>query len=186
MVILKQKCWPVPGCQNYQLPLPGQAGSFWEDRGDRRHAGIDIYAAPGSEVVATEDSIVLDVSVFTSPERLPYWNTTYCVLLQNAEGMVFRYAEMGDVSVKKGERVAAGQILGHVGTVLDLNKINRHSPAYIQRLKHNHSPSMLHFEIYCTPPNTQEKYLGGNFFLTDKPDELVDPLPYLRSTLDQT
>lgn len=183
---MKQKHWPVPNSQNYQLPLPGQAGSFWEDRGDRRHAGVDIYAPAGSEVVATEDGVVLDVSIFTSPERLPYWNTTYCVLLQNAEGMVFRYAEMGDVTVKQGDRVAAGQMLGHVGTVLDLNKIDHRSPAYIQRLKHSGSPSMLHFEIYRTPPNTQKEYLGGNFFSTDKPGDLIDPLPYLQSTLDQT
>ena len=50
--------WPLPDARP-ALPSDGDPGSFWEDRGDRHHAGLDLYAPAGSAVVSIEDGIVV-------------------------------------------------------------------------------------------------------------------------------
>jgi murein DD-endopeptidase MepM/ murein hydrolase activator NlpD len=88
--MLSMKCWPIIHFKSVSIPAPGEAGSFWEDRGDRHHAGIDLYAPAGSQVVAVEKGVVLDVSVFTSADLCSYWNTTYSLLVQSPSGAVWR------------------------------------------------------------------------------------------------
>lgn len=177
------KYWPVPHSTVRNLPESGKQGSFWEDRGDRHHAGVDLYAPTGSDVVAIEAGNVIEVKQFTSPLLISYWNITVSVLVQTAEGKILRYAEMSDSVVSKGDHLEAGQLIGHVGMVLDPDKIDSTSPAYIQRLKNDKLPSMLHFEIHSCIP-LEENYLGGNYFTTQKPAGLLDPTGYLASILD--
>jgi murein DD-endopeptidase MepM/ murein hydrolase activator NlpD len=176
--------WPVPQSVGRFLPMPGSQGSFWEDRGDRHHAGIDLYAPAGSDVVATEAGTIIEVQEFTSPKLLAYWNITYSVLIKTNMGKILRFAEMEDAIVKPGEKVIAGQCIGHVGMVLNPEKIDSSSPVYIQRLKKEKRPSMLHFELHNQKPST-ESYLGGNYFITEKPIGLLDPTPYLQSLLEE-
>jgi murein DD-endopeptidase MepM/ murein hydrolase activator NlpD len=175
------KHWPVPDSFSKNIPLPGAAGSFWEDRGDRRHCGIDIYAPAASEAVAIEEGIVIGIGTFTSAEKVPYWKNTHHVLLENKACSICRYAELGDVAVEIGEFVEAGQLIGHIGAVLDTAKITPDSPPYIQKLKKSENPSMLHFELYSSPPEDSSDYRGGNWFDGSKPENLLDPCEYLRS-----
>lgn len=179
-----KKHWPVPESKSRQLPADGERGSFWEDRRDRHHAGVDMYAPSDSPVVAIEDGEVVDVSVFTSPQLIHYWFVTYSVMVRTQAGKIHRYAEMKDTTVKKGDLVKGGDVLGHVGKVLNVELINESSPAYVQKLKAAGDASMLHFEIHNRFPCEIENYKGGNYFQDAKPDYIDDPTEYLRSVLE--
>ncbi len=172
------KFWPVPNSFSKNLPEKG-SGSFWEDRGDRWHCGVDIYAPEGSKVIAIEDCKVLKIGLFTNPERADYWNFTYFALVKQKDEKFCKYAELGEVLIKEGDFVKAGSQIGTVGLVLNPWKIDEESPIYIQKLKEN--PSMLHFETYSGSPEESEEYLGGNWFGVKKPKKLLNPVIYLKN-----
>ncbi|MDD1666855.1 MAG: M23 family metallopeptidase, partial [Methanomicrobiales archaeon] len=174
--------WPLPGIDRV-LPGEGTAGSFWEDRGDRHHAGIDLYAPAGSPVVAIGEGTVSLVSVFTSPDFVPYWNRTCEVTIAHAPGILCRYAELGDVTVDRGTRVRGGDVIGHVGQVLNLPLVGPDAPPYIRSLKERGRGSMLHLEVYASVPGQSTGYRGGNWFTREKPANLLDPALLLRDTL---
>ena len=158
-----------------------ESGSFWEDRKDRHHCGIDLYAPEGEPVIAIEEGKVIDVGIMTSPEMIPYWNVTNYVIIRNQSGLFCKYGELGFSNVKEGDSVVSGQIIGHVGTVLNSEKIDENAPEYIQKLK-DKNPSMLHFELWEAEPVVEDHdYLGGNWFGDDRPKKLLDPTEYLRS-----
>lgn len=177
------KVWPLKDSALKQIPDKPSAGSFWEDRGDRFHCGIDLYAPERSDVVAIEEGIVVDIGIATTPEKIPYWNKTYYIIIRNISGTFCKYAELDDIIPKIGESIRPKQLIGKVGLVLNSKKINRTSPKYIQKLK-NKNPSMLHLELYLKDPiTTHDKYLGGNWFDNKKPTNLIDPTAYLKSIL---
>ena len=124
------KYWPVPNSYSKKIPVKG-TGSFWEDRGDRRHCGIDIYAPKGSDVVSVDTGEIIDIGIFTSPKVNTYWNLKKYIIIQSQENLFFKYAELEDVTVYIRQLVKAGQIIGHVGSVLKLNKISEKEPKYI-------------------------------------------------------
>ena len=175
------RSWPVKNSYSHDVPAKGSAGSFWEDRGNRFHCGVDIYAAKGSDVVSIEDGMVVGIGIATSPDIIPYWNTTYYIVIKNDSGLFCKYAEIEDVLVKKGETVRSGQLIGHVGQVLNSAKIDETSPLYIQELK-DKNQSMLHLELYKEKTlESHGNYLGGNWFKSRKPEALLDPSDYLRA-----
>lgn len=174
--------WPLPGMRPGAVPEKNQPGTFWACREDRRHGGVDLYAPPGAPVVSTESGRVIGTGRFTDPDQRPYWNTTYFVLIHHESGLTARYAELMDFCVKTGETVRAGQLLGHVGAVLNLKRIDETAPAYIRKLGDEGRTSMLHFELYASPPRSgRENYSGGNWFRKTRPAGLLDPVPYLIS-----
>jgi len=173
------KKWPVPDSYSMNLPEKGAPGAFWKYRKDRHHCGIDIYAPAGSKVISIERGKVIESGVFTSPDLISYWNTTYYVLVEHLSGLVSKYAEMGKIVVKDGEMIEAGQLVGYIGEVLNSNKVTSESPMYIRELKKNGHRSMLHFELYQGYPTAKDEYLGGNSFNGVKPSNLLDPIGYL-------
>lgn len=175
--------WPVPDSYSKNIPFNGSPGSFWEDRNDRCHCGIDIYAPEGSNVIAVENGKVIDVGLFTSSLRVPYWNTTYYTLIKNTTGYICKYAELRDVNVHVDEQINAGQLIGHVGQVLNSKKITQESPSYIKELLRNNKLSMLHFELLKASPIQSNEYLGGNWHGYKKPRYLMNPRSYLLSLL---
>ena len=177
------KYWPVPDSYFKKIPAKGSPGSFWENRGDRFHCGIDIYAPAGSEVVSIDDGIVLESGIFTNPNVVSYWNETKFILIKNQDDVICKYAELEEVIIKTNEVIKAGQSIGYVGTVLNVEKIKSVSPKYIREIKNNKNLSMLHFEVYRSKPNVTNKYLGGNWFGNKKPRNLVDPTIFLLSTI---
>ena len=176
---MNKKYWPVPNSFFKNVPKKGTPGSFWEDRYDRYHFGVDIYAPEGSNVVSIDDGKVLDIGIFTSPDKISYWKRTYYILIKNKDGFICKYAELKEIIVKIDESVKAGQLIGSIGTVLDVENITKKSPQYIQKLKSNKFSSMLHFEVYKSKPNIHEAYLGGNWFGNKKPGNLLNPEDYL-------
>jgi len=171
----KDGIWPLPEDRLRIVPTSGSPGTFWEDRGDRRHCGVDLYATTGSKVVSTEYGIVLEVGIFTSPRIVPYWNETLYILVENESGLCTKFAELVEVDVRPGDRLRSGQMVGRVGSVLNPEKIDDEAPAYIKSLKDKGDSSMLHFELYRSRPKVSEKYLGGNWFGPGKPPGLLDP-----------
>ena len=173
------KYWPVPNSYSRKIPKNNEQGSFWEKRQDRYHCGIDIYASKNSEVISMDDGTVFDLGIFTSPDRNVYWNVTKYVLIENKDNIICKYAELGKITVKIDEKIKAGQLIGYIGTVLNVEKITKESPLYIQKIKENNNLSMLHFEIYNSKPIQNKKYLGGNWFSPKKPKNLLNPTLYL-------
>ena len=171
--------WPVADSFSKSLPRAGEPGSFWEDRGDRRHCGVDIYAPFGSAVQALDDGTVLETGVFTTARQCPYWNDTFYVIVQHVSGVIARYAELAHIKVMHGEMIKIAGVIGIVGKVLDVTKIDNSSPAYIQRLKEANTPAMLHLEYYAALPKGSADYLGGNWFAVDRPQNLLDPSLFL-------
>ncbi len=106
----KDTAMPVQGFK--QLPLEGRLSSPY---GARKHPitgkqsfhnGIDIAAAEGAAVKSVADGTV----VFAG-DRDNYHAT---VEVRHGAKMA-RYAQLGSVSVKAGDKVRAGQTLGTVG-----------------------------------------------------------------------
>ena len=183
------KYWPAPYSHSIDIPSPGFPGSFWEDRDDRYHCGVDIYAPEGSGVLSIEAGKVIEIGISTSPQLVPYWHETSYVLIKNKNepGHICKYAELGDIKVRVGDSIRAGQLIGHVGLVLDLDKITDNSPFYIREIMKKENGSMLHFELFKSPPiktNVDLDYLGGNWFCDTKPKSLLDPTKYLFSSLN--
>jgi murein DD-endopeptidase MepM/ murein hydrolase activator NlpD len=163
-----------------KIPQKGEPGSFWEDRGDRYHCGVDLYAPENTEVVSVEGGIVSETGLMTSPEILPYWNPTYYVIIEHDKGLFCKYGELAGFTVKKGHEVEPGSLIRFVGMVLNSEKIDSSCPLYIQKLR-NKNPSMLHFEVWENEPiATHRNYLGGNWFAEEMPENLRDPERYLK------
>lgn len=169
--------WPAESYSR-KLPLAGSRGSFGEDRGDRLHCGIDIPAPQDSPVYSTEEAEVVERGVFTSPSEIPYWNTTYYILVETEGELFLKYAELESVEVEKGQKVKEGSPMGRVGTVLNPLKIGSNSPPYIQELKRAGDLSMLHFEVLSSPLDSR-RYLGGNWMGDSLPKPLFNPCNYL-------
>ncbi|MDD1669821.1 MAG: M23 family metallopeptidase, partial [Methanomicrobiales archaeon] len=150
--------------------------------GDRRHTGVDLYAPPGSRVMAIENGTVISAGIFTSPDLVPYWNRTCELTVSHVSGIFCRYAELGDLVVGKGVSVRGGEVIGHVGEVLNLPLVGREAPPYIRSLKEHGHGSMLHLEVYSSVPGPAPGYRGGNWFSREKPAHLLDPFPVLRNT----
>ena len=92
------------GLKKIQVPQKGEAGSFWEDRGDRYHCGVDLYAPENTEVVSVERGIVAETGLMTSPEILPYWNPTYYVIIEQSKRVVLQVRRTCRLYREKGRR----------------------------------------------------------------------------------
>ena len=182
---MNMKAFPLPEIIEKPLRENGESGSFWEDRKDRHHCGIDLYAPEGEPVLAIEEGEVIEVGIMTSPEMISYWNETYYIIIRNLSGLFCKYGELGSSNVKTRDTVEAGQMIGRVGTVLNNEKIDCSAPEYIQKLK-DKNPSMLHFELWEDEPVIEDdNYLGGNWFGDERPKKLLDPTEYLNSIESQ-
>jgi len=92
----------------FSWPVEGVLTSRFGRRGARPHDGIDIGAPKGTPVRAAAPGEVIFSGTHGGYGKL--------VLVRHATGLVTVYAHQSDLVVRKGQRVAAGQLLGHVGT----------------------------------------------------------------------
>lgn len=89
--------WPVNG------PVVSPFGPRW----GRAHEGIDIAISAGNPIHASASGIVTYAS----------WMSGYgnMVLIQHGGGLVTGYAHQSQISVKVGQTVSQGQVIGFVG-----------------------------------------------------------------------
>jgi murein DD-endopeptidase MepM/ murein hydrolase activator NlpD len=120
------------------------------DGGDRNHAGCDLIAPEGAEILA-----VADGEVIRGP--YPFFNGTDAIEV-NHGGFVARYCEIKGIAagVAVGEKVTAGQVIAYVGKM----KVD----------------SMLHFEMYSGEKHGPLTQKHSPF---KRRADLMDPTPYL-------
>jgi murein DD-endopeptidase MepM/ murein hydrolase activator NlpD len=122
---------------------------------------------------------VIGIGIFTTSDKIPYWNETNYVLIKNQDSLIYKYAELENITIKLNEFVKVGQVIGYVGTVLNLDKVSSNSPQYIQKMKKKNICSRLHFEVYNSKPKLTKKYHGGNWLGFKKPEFLLNPNYYI-------
>lgn len=127
--------------------------SPWGARWGTWHNGIDIgrLEKDGEEIFAVADGTVARAWKSTS-----YGNT---VILDHAPDLSSLYAHMTKFTVKPGDRVKAGQVIGYMGNTGDSQGVH------------------LHFGV------SQTKYNGAIYFSKDSKGvahKNVDPMPYLK------
>ena len=126
-------------------------------RGKRKHAGCDLIAAPGTEILAMADGEVIE-----GPYR--FHSGTDAIEIRHDDGTVVRYGEIANAlptGVRKGARVSQGQVIARVGRL-------------------NSGSSMLHLEMYRgteTGSLTERHARPGDKF--NRRADLMDPAPFL-------
>lgn len=95
--------WPARGALSATFGM--REDPFGQGR--EAHAGIDISADKGQPVYATGDGTVQSAG----------WNGDYgnMVAINHKFGLVTRYAHLSAFSVRPGERVERGQVIGQIG-----------------------------------------------------------------------
>jgi hypothetical protein len=120
----------------------------------RRHAGCDLYAPVGSEIIAVKDGVIIQ-----SPYE--FYDGTYAIEIDH-EDFVCRYGELQSnvpTYVKAGASIKQGQVIGYVGKLQTV------------------AQSMLHFEMFSgeqTGALTKKKNLPFQ-----RRSDLIDPTNFL-------
>ncbi len=177
------KYWPLPNSYQKTLPQDGEPGSFWEDRGDRRHCGVDIAAPENSEVVAVEGGYVVDKGQFSVSGEFDFHDDTYFIAIKTPQKLVVKYAGLKEVYANIGDYVEAGQVIGILGKIIDEEKISPSDPFYVQSLAESGRNVALHLEIYKAPITIAQPYDTGNYLGERKPSSLIDPELYLNGLI---
>ena len=142
------------------LPLPPHPGAFGFRRQHHIHEGVDLYCPEGTAVHAVESGEVVAVIPFTGAKAgSDWWQETDAVLVEGASGVVV-YGEISPI-VALSQQVAAGDVLGHVKTVLKEDK--------------GRPMSMLHLELHDHGARDALEWPVNG----DRPKTLKDPTPYL-------
>ena len=144
--------------ESYKEP-PRSFGAS-RDHGARKHAGCDLYAQAGTEVLAVEDGTVI---------RGPYlfYDVVYALEVQHPSGTV-RYGEISHAAegIAAGVTVKAGQALGYVGKMQTVTQ------------------SMLHLELFAG--TAQGPLTDRNHPPFMRRGDLVDPTAFLDSCTEVT
>jgi murein DD-endopeptidase MepM/ murein hydrolase activator NlpD len=99
---------------DFRLPVKAPVSSGYGVRTDpftgqkRFHSGIDLAAPAGTQVLAPWGGKIVSVG-----SEAGYGNY---VVVQHPEGFQTRYAHLGSASVRRGDPVTAGEVLGTVGS----------------------------------------------------------------------
>jgi hypothetical protein len=128
---------------------------------------------------------VVETGIATSPDLVPYWKRTCSVLIRDADGYLWRYAELSRVCMRLSDRIPEGGRIGSIGSVIDRSKVTEEAPPYIRLLVETGHRSMLHIELYTCTPVQSPSYSGGNWFGEDRPVGLIDPTPFLAEAAEK-
>ncbi len=93
--------------KNFVWPTAGKVSSYFGERGGRQHHGVDIPRPKGSPIHAAKAGTVISAG----------WNGDYgkCVDISHGKGVVTRYAHCSKITVKAGDTVEKGELIGLVG-----------------------------------------------------------------------
>lgn len=143
--------WPIaPG----KLLRVGQSVLMDRNGTGRPHKGIDLFAEPGTPVLAASAGDVLRVIDGQAREGQRMQRAGLFLDIRGVDGLIYRYLHLGDASVQPGQRIAQATVLGHVASA--------HQSGTGQA-------SHLHFEVRRSDYDWRRKDYG----------EPVDPLSVL-------
>jgi murein DD-endopeptidase MepM/ murein hydrolase activator NlpD len=114
----KPKAEPEPEPEKLSKLLPPVTGKVLRPYKRGKNEGIDIEASAGTPVKAAEAGVVAAITRDT--DQVPI------LVLRHTGNLLTVYANIGNISVKKGDKVKRGQVVARVGSK---------------------SPSFLHFEV---------------------------------------
>ncbi|MFM7346771.1 MAG: M23 family metallopeptidase [Tagaea sp.] len=155
---------PIPGAR-IRARDPQGGGHFGAGRGNRPHFGVDIEAAPGTEVVAPVSGIIRQIDL--EPYGDPKYRGRYTgIVIETDDGDLARVLYVSPTqSLAQGQRVERGQT--RIGQAQDLHQTHDRSMT-------NH----VHVDFqraYPAPP------AGGGRSPQPNPTRMfVDPTPYIR------
>ncbi len=95
--------WPVTGRISSIFGLR----RFFNEQERRPHSGLDIAATEGTPIKAVANGTVIDSGNFFFSGNMIY--------LDHGQGIISLYAHMSEISVKPGDIVKQGDIIGKVG-----------------------------------------------------------------------
>jgi SH3-like domain-containing protein len=123
----------------------------------RLHAGCDLLAPKGTEVLAIDNGTVIQ-----GPYH--FYDVVYALEVKHDSGIVVRYGEILQSlprGISPGARVSRGQVIGYVGLMTS-------------------GSSMLHFEMYRGTVNGELTTGSGPY---RRRSDLMDPTPFLDAAL---
>jgi uncharacterized protein YraI len=146
---------PTPSVTGWVAPVPGTAGSGYRTAGRPTHDGVDVAAKKRTPILAAADGETIVAECNASTKNCDVDGSpkvTGCgwyVEIAHADQVVTRYCHMiKRPSAKVGDQVAAGQVIGYVGS------------------SGNSSGPHLHFEVHTTaPPATRQNATNPVTFL---------------------
>ena len=95
--------WPVTGRISSIYGLR----RFFNEQERRPHSGLDIAADEGTPIKATADGTVIDAGDFFFSGNMIY--------IDHGQGIISLYAHLSEISVKPGDIIKQGDIIGKVG-----------------------------------------------------------------------
>jgi murein DD-endopeptidase MepM/ murein hydrolase activator NlpD len=106
-------------------PLRGDGFVLTSPFGSRRspftkaldfHSGLDLAAAAGTTIYAPADGLVAYAGRYPLSHSVSWWRFGNLVALRHGERFITLFGHCAEVSVRRGQRVRQGDILGTVGS----------------------------------------------------------------------
>lgn len=85
-------------------------------KGREFHNGLDLSISEGTPVVAPSDATVVFAGRFPLSTSVNWWRYGNCVVLDHGGRFQSVYAHLASTSVKSGQKVRAGAVIGKVGS----------------------------------------------------------------------
>lgn len=94
--------------EHWSYPLPGaHIISQYGQRGKKTHSGVDIKTKANDEVLAAFDGVVVQSG--------PYFAYGNYIVIRHAYGFSTCYSHQSKNTVRAGQKVKAGQVIGYTG-----------------------------------------------------------------------
>lgn len=146
-----------------EIPILPHPGAFGKIRKNHIHEGVDLYCENMDEVFSMLDGTIIGIFKFTGEHiGSPWWNNTWSILIKH-HNFTLNYGEIIPINtIKPGDKINEGQLLGNVTTVLKKDK--------------GRPRNMLHLEMYENVVDVPAMEWALD---KEKPKNLLDPTELL-------